>query len=74
MKVIVVHDLNGTILAAVAHTGSYDGPLPLPSIQSRLLEVDLPQSDADLPLDAICRRFRVDIESKRLVERPSSSR
>ena len=70
MKITALYNADGIILAAVVIDGRYDGPLPVP-VASEGTEVgtfDVPSSATESRLDEICKVFRVDTRSKRLID------
>jgi hypothetical protein len=67
MKLRVVHDASGRIVAA-AEVPEGDGPsaTPLPGPHETAAEVDVPGDVAGEQLDVICTRMRVDVENNRM--------
>jgi hypothetical protein len=72
MKLLALHDQEGRILAAVRHSGYYNGPKPVPGQGDTVVEIDVPDAHGHLGLDAICRRFRIHPKSRLLFE-PSAT-
>jgi hypothetical protein len=68
MKLTVLHDPEGVILAAVASTGRNEGPVPVASDGNKVGTFDVPPTAVHLGLDKICTSFRVDVASRRLIE------
>jgi hypothetical protein len=70
MKITVLYDSDGVIIAGAPRTGDYDDPVPVASDDNRAGTFDVPQSAVELRLDEICTSFRVDPASQQLVEEP----
>jgi hypothetical protein len=71
MKLEAVFDGNGVILAAIAFDPEDSRPRPRPvaSDGNSLGEFDVPPEHINVPLDELCLRLRVDVDSGRLVDR-----
>jgi hypothetical protein len=73
MKITVVHDNDGRILAAVMDGEEYDSttprPRPVPGEGLQLGTFEVPASVDSPALEEICTAFRVDSKSKTLVKR-----
>jgi hypothetical protein len=68
MKLTILYDPAGVIIAAAPHTGKYDAPVPVASGENKVGTFDVPQSAVELGLEEICMSFRVDDASKRLIK------
>lgn len=68
MRLAALYDPRGSIVAAVVVVAGEDGPRPVPTHDLRLHEFEIPESHRSLRLDEMCRRLRVDVRSKRLVD------
>lgn len=74
MKIMALYSTHGVILAAVQiDDDRHDGPVPVPSIGTEVGTFDVPDSANKNHLDEICKLFRVDVGSKRLVSAKSES-
>jgi hypothetical protein len=70
MKITVLYDSDGVIIAGAPHTGNYDDPVPVASDGTKAGTFDVPRSAVELRLDEICTSFRVDPTSQQLVDEP----
>jgi hypothetical protein len=70
MKLRALHDDRGVILAAVVVDPDAPGsaPRPVATEGTRVSELTISQEHADLALDELCTRLRVDVERAALVE------
>jgi hypothetical protein len=69
IKMMALHDENGTILAAVQVTEGYYGPVPVVVAGTRLVTLDVLYTPATPDFATICTRMRVDTRTSTLVER-----
>jgi hypothetical protein len=69
MKLEAVFKPGGTILAAIAYEDDDSGshPRPIAPRGARADIFDIPREFANIPLDELCRRTRVDAKRGRLV-------
>ncbi|MEO9198067.1 MAG: hypothetical protein ABI206_04885 [Antricoccus sp.] len=67
MHLIASHDAEGAIVAAALDDGEHHGPVPVPSQGLSVSRLELSTEQAELSLDVLCRRVRIDSESKALV-------
>ena len=72
MRLRVVHDETGRIVAAAILPEGDDGvaAVPLAGVREAGAEVDVPQDMAAEDLDVICTRLRVDPANNQLVPAP----
>jgi hypothetical protein len=72
MKLQVLHDAKGTILAAVDLDSQHDGPMPRlsPRRGQKILEVDVPSEHGKSDLATVCTTLRVDAKRRTLVAMP----
>ena len=72
MKLQVLHDAKGSILAAVVLDSRHDGPMPRLSVRrgQKILEVDVPAEHGKTDLAAVCTTLRVDAKRRTLVALP----
>ena len=69
MKLQVLHDAKGTILAAVNLDSRHDGPMPRLSARrgQKILEIEVPAEHGKSDLATICSMLRVDARRRTLV-------
>lgn len=60
MHLIALHDAEGAIVAAVLDDGEHHGPVPVPSQGLSVSRLELSTEQAELSLDVLCRRVRID--------------
>ena len=72
MKLQVLHDAKGAILAAVDLDSRHDGPMPRLSARrgQKILEVDVPAEHGKSDLATVCTTLRVDAKRRTLVAVP----
>ena len=72
MKLHVLHDAQGRILAAVRLNPDSKGPVPRPIAargqRVRATEIEVPEEMRKHDLSAICQTFRVDAKRRTLVQ------
>ena len=69
MKLEALHDERGVILAAITFDEeAAPRPHPVPAPGQAVSIVEVPEAQADTPLDVLCTRFTVDVRGGRLVE------
>jgi hypothetical protein len=69
MRITVVYDTEGNIIAAAPADPHYTGPVPVASGGTERGEFDVPDSAAEKRLDEICAGFRVHTDENRLIHR-----
>jgi hypothetical protein len=69
MKLQILHDPNGRILAAVHVKPDASGPTPRPVAREgqALIELEVPHEHRGADLHTICGTLRVDVKLKKLV-------
>ena len=69
MKLHVLHDAKGRILAAVRLNSQAKGSVPRPVVGrgQKTLEVEVPAEHRDHDLRTICQNLRVDVKLRKLV-------
>jgi hypothetical protein len=72
MRLQVLHDAKGSILAAVDLDSRHDGPMPRLSARrgQTILEVDVPPEHGKTDLATVCTTLRVDAKRRTLVTLP----
>jgi hypothetical protein len=68
MKINVVYDNDGRILAASLDSGQYLGPKPISAPGEHAAEIDVPPALGETSLEEICVGFRVDPKTKSLIK------
>lgn len=73
MKLRVVHEEDGEIVAAAAVEGEGDGLTPIPGSGQAVAEVDVPDDLGGEDLATLCTQLRVDPDGPRLVRRDDAA-
>jgi hypothetical protein len=69
MKIHVVYDGEGRILAASLDEDNYEGPRPVASSTEHSGTLDVPATLDSTSLEDICLGFRVDVKTRSLMKR-----
>jgi hypothetical protein len=73
MRLQVLHDARGTILAAVDLDAQHDGPMPRLAARrgQKMIEVEVPIEHRKSDLATVCAALRIDVKRKALVALPT---
>lgn len=73
MRLRVVHEEDGEIVAAAVVEEESEGLTPVPAEGQTMAEVDVPDDLAGEDLGALCTQLRVDPDGPRLMRRDDSA-